>query len=493
VIRTRAGGGLFLGRSYIVVPVSAGILLFAGVMAAYTTEHTLTGLTLSAALLVASILAVRTREMADRLRLGWIPVAWIALLLVADFRFGDTSRTPLAAAYGNASLENILQVAVFAVVGAMIVRFRHVLVQQTPSKIPKLPILLFPCFALASSLWSPIYIFTLVRALQLLVFVAFALLMVRIWQHAPEIGKSVWRATLATFVQVVTILTVIGFIANTWDNDRFTWPGVHPGVAATYTGIAILILVVGGKSLAPPPTWAYWLRLFLLGAANYLGRTRSVLGALVFAGLILLWDWGRERPIVRYLGIWYYGLGGFLLVLMARSEVVDYLSRGESSQALASLSGRIPLWDTAFRDLTEAGKWIAGFGYGAARIVLYPQVSWAGTAHNSWIEALVGLGIIGTVLLAADVVFLLWRLGWNSRPNPSARLALVLLAFLLVASGASELMAVPGIGFAMLALIHVPALGQWERLRGVRATEPTGIVTVRSEDRPATHRAHTDT
>jgi O-antigen ligase len=492
VIRTRAGG-LFLGASYIVVPVSAGIVLLAGAIAAYTTEHALTGLTISAALLVASILAVRTRDMANRLRLGWIPIAWIALLLVADYRFGDPSRTPLAAAYGNPSLENILQVAVFAVVGAMIVRSRHVLVQQTPSKIPKLPILLFPCFALASSLWSPIPLFTLVRALQLLVFVAFALLMVRIWQHAPEMGKSLWRGTFAAFVQVVTIVTIVGFIVNSREDNRFTWPGVHPGVTATYTGIAILILVVGGRSLAPPPTWAYWLRLFVLGAATYLGRTRTALGALAFAGLILLWDCGRERPIVRYLGIWYYGLGGFLLVLMARSQVVDYLSRGQSSQGVASISGRIPLWDIAVRDLSEAGKWIAGFGYGAARIVLYPQVSWAGTAHNTWIEALIGLGIIGTVFLAADVVFLLWRLGWNSRPNPSVRLALVLFAFLLVISGTSDQVAAPTIGFAMLALIHVPALGQWGRLRGVRATEPAGIETVRSQDRQATHRASPDT
>jgi hypothetical protein len=69
-----------------------------------------------------------------------------------------------------------------------------------------------------------------------------------------------------------------------------------------------------------------------------------------------------------------------------------------------------------------------------------------------------GVGIIGVLLLASNILFLLWRLGWSSDPNRPARLALVLLVFLLVVSMASEAMVLPGIGFGLFALIQVPAL-----------------------------------
>jgi O-antigen ligase len=107
---------------------------------------------------------------------------------------------------------------------------------------------------------------------------------------------------------------------------------------------------------------------------------------------------------------------------------------------------------------------MTGFGYGAARVVLYPQFSWAGTAHNSWIEALLGVGILGVCLLAAAIGFLIWRLGWGCESNRFARLALALLAYLLVVSITSEIMVTPGIGFTMLAWIFMPALGQWKRV-----------------------------
>ena len=466
--------------------VWAGVLISAALVSVYSTKKMPYGLGLAGGVLVASILVVRTTRVSRTATVRWIPVAWVALLLVADFRF-DLNRSPLDAAYGNLSLENVAQIVIFGVVAAMVIRSRGLLVQRQPQRIPKLPILLFPTFALASTLWSPIPLFTIARAMELLVMAALALLTVRAWQSSAEMGQAMWKDALGLFVQVVTILSIVGFIVHFWPDDRFTWPGVGAGTAATYAGAAFLILVVGGRSFAPHPRWAYWARLFLFAAAIYLGRTRSVLGALVVAGLAILWVLGREKPIARYIGMWYYGLGLLLLLLVARVQVIDYLSRGEGSQVFTTLNSRIPLWGIAIHDVSEAGKWITGFGYGAARVLLYPQVPWAGTAHSAWIEALVGVGMIGVLLLAADIVFLIWRLGWSSVPTPAARIALVLLVYLLVDSGASEAMVLPGVGFGLLALIHIPALGQWERYpktRTPREVDPPG-----ARSRPQLRRA----
>jgi O-antigen/teichoic acid export membrane protein len=466
----------------------AAVLGLTAFVAVYSAQHTAQGVVFAGVVVIASILAMRwTAVRAGAAR--WIPMAWIALMLLGDHRF-DTSRTPLDAAYGNVSPENILQIAVYAAIAAMIVHSRRVLIQADPREITKGPILLFPIFALISALWSPIQLFSVTRAAQLVIIASLALLTVRIWQSSEERGLSIWRDSLRSFVQAVTILSVIGLIVHPWLDDRFTWPGTNSGNAATYMGAALLILIVGGRSFAPTPRWTYVLRLFLLTTAIYLARTRSVLGALLVAGLVLLWILGRETPIVRYLGIWYYVLGLTALLLAAQTQVLDYLARGEGSSAFTTLNSRIPLWELSIHDLSQAGRWIYGFGYGAARILLYPKVPWAGTAHNAWIEALLGVGIVGVLLLAVDVFFLLWRLGWTRDPDRSTRIALILLIYLLVVGGASETMVLPGIGFALLALIHVPALVQRRKVpasRAVHLSAPVAATLVR-DGRAATYR-----
>ncbi len=436
----------------LVIAVSAALTYFA-------MRDLKRGLAIAGMGLVASVVATRVGARSDEVR--WIPIGWVALLLVSDHRFDLSGRSPLDAAYGNASIENIVQVAVYAVIGAFVVRSRHQVIQRDGSKIPKLPIVLFPSFALISVLWSPIPVFTLVRAMQLLIAVSLALLTVRVWRSSPEEGRAIWRKSLSLFVQVVTVLALIGLVVRNWPDNRFSWPGVSPGAASLYLGVALLILLVGGRAFAPPPASAYWFRIGLLVTTVFLGRTRGVLASLALAGLIALWALGKERPIARYLGVWYYGIATLLILVFARVEVTAYLSRGESGEVFTTLNGRIPLWELAIQELSEAGRWIAGFGYGAARILLYPKVSWAGTAHNAWIEVLMGVGVIGAVLLVADVLFLLWRLGYVDSSLES-RVALVLLTFHLVGSITTEAIVVPGIGFVTFALLQVPALARYE-------------------------------
>ena len=461
-----------LVRSLLRAAPWGALLAFAGLVAFYSSRYPREGLALAAGVLVASILALRAQRADGASSLRWIPVAWVLLFLVAEHRF-DVGRSPLEAATGNASFENILEIAVYALVAAMTLRSRRMLVRRSPSRIPKVPIVLFPLFAIASTLWSPIPLFTLIRSLQLFVVVSLALLTIRIWRFSAEMGQSIWTGTLRLLVQAVTVLSLIGFIVHIWPDDRFAWPGLLPGAASIYVGVAFLILVVGGRSLAPRPKWAYWPRLCLFAAAIYLGQTRSVLAALTVAGLAAVWILGREKVHGRYFGILYFGVGVLLVFLVARTPVVDYLARGERSGVFSSLNGRVPLWELAIQEVSQAGKWLVGFGYGSPRILLYPKVSWAGTAHSSWIEVLMGVGIIGALLFAADLIYLTWRLVWVSDASRSTRLAFVILVFLFVISGTSEILVLPSIGFGLLALIHCPALGPQRWPYGVGAHPPS--------------------
>jgi hypothetical protein len=173
----------------------------------------------------------------------------------------------------------------------------------------------------------------------------------------------------------------------------------------------------------------------------------------------LIWFAGRRRPLTRYLGALYYGIALLLLLLVALPPIVHYLERGGGTRGLTTLNGRVGLWQVSIHLVGQADKWITGFGYGAARVILPLYVDWAGTAHSYWVELLVGLGIPGVILGAADIVYLFRHL--SSRASVASSAATVaLLAFLIVNSLVSEVLAFPGIGFGMLALLHVPVLAQ---------------------------------
>jgi hypothetical protein len=105
------------------------------------------------------------------------------------------------------------------------------------------------------------------------------------------------------------------------------------------------------------------------------------------------------------------------------------------------------------------------------------MVEWgAGTAHSSWIELLLSIGILGPLLVITDILYLLTHASSRQSVTPPS-LILSLLAFLVVASITSETLAFPGIGFVMLALLHGPVLARRSSLSpggGVRSGGPRG-------------------
>lgn len=405
----------------------------------------------------AVMVALADRRTSGARSYRWVPPAWVVLLLITDLNLDP--QDPLAVAAGQVTIYHVIEVLAYATVVALVVRTRGGILGFHAQAVPKGLLLLWPTAAVASTLWSLTPTFTLVRSLQLVVLCVFTLLMVRIWVTDHAAGELLWAQTLRLFVQVVTILAVIGLLVRPWPGDRFVWPAVDPGVAATYVACALLILVGGGRTFTRFRPAAYWLRIGLFSLCLTLGPTRSVLAGVVIGVGAAFWFRGREKPIARHLGMTYY-VAGLVLVVAAASQVATYLARGESGESLASLSGRIPLWEFALDQFQSLPDWLGGFGYGTAKVLLYPTVPWAGTAHSTWIELLLGIGVIGLALFAADFLLLVVKT-IRSRPFGLPNVvALSILAFLFVVSPISETLVVPGIGFAILAFIHVPALAQ---------------------------------
>jgi hypothetical protein len=440
------------------VAISAFILVISAIAGFFSLRDGSAVLGLSAALLITSIVLLDGGRRDFFTKYGWIPYAWIALSLVPDFHF--TFRSTLDNSVSTVSLENFVQVGIYALVMGLVLSSRRLMVLEDPRPLRKGPLLAWPLAALASTLWSPIPLFSFVRALQLLVPIGLALFMVRIWLSSPGLGAAIWRDTLRLFVRVVTILVLIGLATGFW-SERFAWPGTHPGVVAMYCAIAILILIARGRKFLGLRLSGYVFRLVVLVAAVYRADTRTAIIALAVAIAVLFWSVGRTKLSVRYLGVFYYVVAASLALLVARAELLRYLSRGATAATNASLTGRVPLWETAIQLLSEAHKWFTGFGYGAARVILPLHTNWnAGTAHSTWIELLFDIGVLGPLLVAAGFTFLFVQVS-GRRAVADPALSLSLVVFLAVASITSDTLALPGLGFVTLALLYVPALAGW--------------------------------
>ena len=278
------------------------------------------------------------------------------------------------------------------------------------------------------------------------------------WFGVALIG-TVW-AGVALFPQEA----VKTFFLNREVRWNFQISGVFPEISANGVGILAVVIAVwsftrvaSGRSR---PFVGYSISILAVGtliAAQY--RTGYV--ALVAAVGVWLWihrRWGWLTIAAA---------AGTMFVLFASSTILavaPYVLRGTAEQA-AGLSGRLYWWSAAIPVWESSPLLGRGLLTGTRYEVLEPLgLTTTSSIHSTWIEALVGTGVVGVLLLVACLgLLLVWAFREAHRPGGQTT-AMMLLVVLTVRSFTGSTFET----FSMLAMVFLwiaSSAEEWPRSR----------------------------
>jgi O-antigen ligase len=337
-----------------------------------------------------------------------------ALVLIAGtkFRVRDSS----ASLIGVVDFQILIELSLYAAVG-VIVFILYLARWRLLKPLAGAEILLFGyvLLALFSVRWSVVPSFTGVKATQLLLMYGLATLSVRILGSEAAVRTA--SVSLVFYVLLCTAAVAIGvpgaraaWTADFWDFSRFSWFTVHPIAAGTYAGLAtVSVLAV---ALSSPfgwrdrrlgmPAWLYIGPLLLILVKTF--SRGPLLAALAAASVLILRKLrlgnavglaaAASIVIVTTLGA---SISGPRAISDSDNPIVRVFFRGQTTEQLAGLSGRIALWETAVPLFLDSP--VFGHGYHGSRPILIRYASWAGYAHNAFLQTLLDLGIAGVLLL----------------------------------------------------------------------------------------------
>jgi hypothetical protein len=369
-----------------------------------------------------STLALRTRSIpspavAGPLVKGPLP-AWIALY-VNVMPFQGASVLPIPHPLGQAVAQGSLLVALLLAILAnpgMVLRPNAFLTLLTAMAV----------LAVTVSIHNQFVIGSTYRAVRLLLFVLV------LWVLTPWWGRAdlpLLRAHLLCLRVILAMVWLGALVAPglAFANDgRLTgtiWPIVAPQVAhyaailLGCTAILWFTRVVSGRTMA--------ITLVAGGATLVETHTRTGLLAVVLgliaggASLFLGHARVRRTTAVAF-------LAAFAVWTVFSPVIVSWLTRGQSSQDLAQLTGRTKVWDAIAERRTTTVQEIFGTGLG--------DKSYGGLPIDSnWVATHVELGRLGIALVVAFLLVIV--LAALTRPaGPRRAIALLIVVYCVTAS-----------------------------------------------------------
>lgn len=267
----------------------------------------------------------------------------------------------------------------------------------------------------------------LLRCFRLVVFVATLWLLSYWWRGGVRFVRYHVRTVSAILLTVVVgLVTVPGAAFAEVNDGRLSgavWP-IPPPQVGLYGALAVGLTVLLWQSRRIDGRGALTVAVPAL-ALLLLSHTRTALFGLVVglavASLSVAFTNARaRRSIAAAATLGVIGAAAF------GSAVQEWLSRGQDSDQLTSLTGRQRVWDALLAQDRTVGEQLIGVGL--------TDKSFGGLAIDStWLSVYQELGWAGIVLVASMVVGLLFSAALRP-PTPGRTCAVFLVTYCLVAS-----------------------------------------------------------
>ena len=201
--------------------------------------------------------------------------------------------------------------------------------------------------------------------------------------------------------------------------------GAFPSLTFNTLGTFGVLFFAAGLAGQKPRRTLIISGLVLVVLTQY--RTGIIASLVVFAIYLL-----AQRKVSRRAFAFLLVLGVFFVTQTA--EFQHLWLRGSSAQVVGSLSGRETYWSAALKAVQESP--VVGLGIKSGtrfEVLVSPADAYTSSLHNTWIEALVGVGVLGLAALLAAFLLAVAR-AVKRMHTPEGLLALLLLASIGVRS-----------------------------------------------------------
>ena len=168
--------------------------------------------------------------------------------------------------------------------------------------------------------------------------------------------------------------------------------------------MALGCCILCGAALLDPQRKGVWLTFAALAVGLVImSQSKTSLASLMLGLMALAFVWICQRgPALAAAATW-AGVTGFLLlaafIVFASDVFFGILGKD------ATLTGRTQIWTAAFRQIEQrpwlgygyAAVWSDKSGWGPLAWIVHDAKFTPQHAHNSWIEQLIGMGVVGLV------------------------------------------------------------------------------------------------
>ena len=286
---------------------------------------------------------------------------------------------------------------------------------------------IFALIAIASTLWSPTPVYTAVGSFGFLATLLFCC------AAATKLSEqAIYRTVMISFaiyvaLNLMSAITIpdIAWLSTFTDADAPRLQGVssHPNILGKEMAAFICLLLPLGLAYGKKRSTYFFVALAFAIILATRSRT-SLLAMLVTLSLPMLVRPQVLRPMAL-VGAAFVGAAVLAISVGFVPNVqslLDGASRSSDASEILTLTGRTELWGFVWSKILEAP--ILGHGFGAADAVLSRE--WWGPpdasvgAHNTWLQSLLMLGVVGTIPFVTFHQVLIRR--WFAQPTTLTRL-----------------------------------------------------------------------